>query len=136
MLILISYEMGKLIYTVYIHCHVISSHKLSRCVVQTAIALVENISSKPGYLISNTEFLTNIKKVCQELQRWPCCRHAKYWIDRSDSTEYHTVNYCEMRKEEIRENKKQAERKAAPGNPHAQPLDREDADTGKWEKNV
>jgi len=66
-------------------------------------------------LEGNTGFLTKIEKICQKLQRWPCCRHAKYWIDRSDSTEYHTVNYCDMRMEEIRENKKQAERKAAPG---------------------
>jgi len=36
MLILVRYEKGKLIYT---HCHVITSHKLGRCVVQTAMTL-------------------------------------------------------------------------------------------------
>ncbi|KYG40337.1 hypothetical protein M433DRAFT_226888 [Acidomyces richmondensis BFW] len=35
-LVLVRYERGKLIYT---HCHVITSHELGRCVVQTATAL-------------------------------------------------------------------------------------------------
>jgi len=47
MLILVRYEKGKLIYT---HCHVITSHKLGRCVVQTATTLLKQ---QPRCLNSN-----------------------------------------------------------------------------------
>jgi len=58
MLILVRYEKGKLIYT---HCHVITSHKLGRCVVQTATALFKQqwrCSNKNG-VIAYEESLHN-----------------------------------------------------------------------------
>jgi len=45
MLVRVRYEQGKVIYT---HCDVITSHKLGRCVVQTAIGVVayEEVTSQ------------------------------------------------------------------------------------------